>query len=84
MGIITLSQSGIEFTITVPHGEIKIDNPNGGTLELDEPVRIISIKESEPETVETGVATIEETIDSETTEELTPCEGDSDDCNTSS
>lgn len=47
MGIITLSQSGIDFIITVPDGAIKLTAPNGGTLKLDEVVRIVAIKESE-------------------------------------
>ena len=43
MGKITIQQNGIDYIIEVPAGNIKFESPNGGTLEMDNPVRIVSI-----------------------------------------
>jgi len=60
MGKIIIQQNeGIDHIITVPDGVIHIDSPNGGKLDLDKPILIVSM-EGDPE----------KEIDSETSESI--------------
>lgn len=43
MSKIIISQQGIEHTIIIPEGDIRIESPHGGNLELDKPIRIVAL-----------------------------------------
>lgn len=69
MGKITIQQNeGIDHIITIPDGPVKITSPNGGSLDLDKPILIVSIKESKKKTPEKPVETNTETLETNNTD----------------